>query len=1147
MKSIFTKLSVLLACGVFAMVGCTDFSEDIKGVDGKVDVTNSEVAQLKDAVEDLDKKLSEQYATKEEVEELASTISDLQDALAAAEKELQDAIDAKADKAVVEEAIKNATDAITGLQTALEQVVTDNAALQDAVAKLTERVTAAETALAEAQEALKTAEGNIETLIADLDFALGEIKRLQSDITDLQTELGNYKAEVDAELEKIRTSISDLNTKLNAEIETLKAAIADAATKDDVQNLQNQIDDINKLLESKVDQQVVKDLEAQIEAIKKQIEAINECECEGECQCDPSVFEAKIAALEQTVAELKAKVESLKGEETTPGEDNDTIYDDSSLKATIAALETKIAALEDAIKSLKDSDTIYDDTLLKDKVADLEEAVQDLKNKQQAGYDDQELRDRIEVLEGIVAGLKDNDTIYDDAEVVAKLEALEQAIKNLSDKDTIYDDTALKAELQKLADAFDAFKNSLPADQDTKYDEEIAKLEAAIKNLVDNDTVYDDAALKAALEELQKAFDNLVDKDTDTVYDDTELRNAVAELNKVLADATAEYKALAAGLQEQITALGDRLTSLEGAVENLAQELRGIVMVPEILVSGTPAVEFKSLAYVPMAADSDEFVDAEGAADYEVIGSNETAAYYHFNPSNFDIKAATYAVVSTKVETRAAAEPVATVGAVVKDGDKVKVTLLRDKGADNMFALAATLNNGVVIYSDYALVLDAQVTAKDLVIVDNNDVALYTTLAETEAATEQITLTSEDEFNFADYVKAIDPLYASFGLEYKYSLVYGDIAVEADGKADLKGGNGVSIVKVEAVYGTDVVRRAYVKVYVNYVEPVLPGIYYDAYATASVEAKRIAFEVKDIYVWAKALKDEPNTIEILKEVLAILDKIAEIQKSDEVQLQKNYLIKLEAMKAYELLNGVPGFVYKYKDFVGEGHARVKVEVLPEVMSVAELKAVLKMIEEQYPEANIADDLAQSVEKFIPESLKSNWLVAGIINKLKDFKLTDLLENETVVNLLEAGQAVAEKLGTSILDYDKINDALETIVKNTVGENKYGEVAAKLAAEAKARAAAEEALKAEFNAANDQLFANFENGTWGQIYDFLKVDLNLDNEIVASILEKLQLTEEVTMFKEVLGQITQKAEDLVKYTYETEDVVYDVTVERTVVE
>lgn len=1145
MKSIFTKLSVLLACGVFAMVGCTDFSEDIKGVDGKVDVTNSEVAQLKDAVEDLDKKLSEQYATKEEVEELASTISDLQDALAAAEKELQDAIDAKADKAVVEEAIKNATDAIAGLQTALDQVVTDNAALQDAVAKLTERVTAAETALAEAQEALKTAEGNIETLIADLDFALGEIKRLQSDITELQTELGNYKAEVDAELEKIRTSISDLNTKLNAEIDALKAAIADAATKDDVQNLQNQIDDINKLLESKVDQQVVKDIEAQIEAIKKQIEAINECECEGECQCDPSVFEAKIAALEQTVAELKAKVESLDGEETTPGTDNDTIYDDAALKATIAALEAKIAALEEAIKSLKDSDTIYDDTLLKDKVADLEEAVQDLKDKQQAGYDDQELRDRIEVLEGIVAGLKDNDTIYDDAEVIAKLEALEQAIKNLAGQDNSYDDTALKAELQKLADAFDAFKNSLPEDQDTKYDEEIAKLEQAIKNLVDNDTVYDDATLKAALEELQKAFENLVDKDT--IYDDAELKKTVAELNKALAEATAEYKALAAGLQEQITALGDRLTSLEGAVENLAQELRGIVMVPEILVSGTPAVEFKSLAYVPMAADSDVFVDAEEAAEYEIIGSNETAAYYHFNPSNFDIKAAKYSVVSTKVETRAAAEPVATVGAVVKDGDKVKVTLLRDKGADNMFALAATLNNGVVIYSDYALVLDDQVTAKDLVIVDNNDVALYTTLAETEAATEQISLTSEDQFSFADYVKAIDPFYASFGLEYKYSLVYGDIAVEADGKADLKGGNGVSIVKVEAVYGTDVVRRAYVKIYVNYVEPVIPGIYYDAYATASVEAKRIAFEVKDIYVWAKALKDEPNTIEILKEVVCILKKIGEIQMSDDLQVQKNHLIKAEVMKAYELLNGVPGFVYKYKEFSGEGHARVKVEVLPEVMSVAELKAVLNMIEEQYPQANIVDDLAQAVEKFIPESLKTNFLVSGILNALKGFNLADILENELVVNLLEAGQAVAEKLGTSILDYDKINAFLENVIKNTVGENKYGEVAAKLAAEAKARAAAEEAMKANFNAANDQLFANFQNGTWGQIYDFLNVDLNLDNEIVASILEKLQLTEEVTMFKEVLGQITQKAEDLVKYTYETEDVVYDVTVERSVVE
>lgn len=608
-----------------------------------------------------------------------------------------------------------------------------------------------------------------------------------------------------------------------------------------------------------------------------------------------------------------------------------------------------------------------------------------------------------------------------------------------------------------------------------------------------------------------------------------------AELDAIKED-IAEFADDYNALNQKISNLENALAELSDKLDQLAKELRDIVMVPQILSNGTPAVEFISFAYVPMAIDNDEVPAVEGN-NVVIIGSSETAAYYHFNPSNFDINSATYSIVSTDVETRSASEPVATVTEVVNAGDKVRVGLLRGKGTDNMFALAVTLESGAVITSEYAYILDAQSTSADLVIVDNENNPLYATLAETEAGNDNLSLTSNDEYNFADYVKPIDPYFASFGIEYKYSVVYGDITVAEDGVADLSKGNGVSIIKVEAVNGNDVIRRAYIRVFVNYVEPEIPGVYYYGHSVASVEAHRIAFEVKDIFAWVKALKDEPNTIEILKEVAGICKTIAEIQASDKTQVEKLYLIKEEALKAYELLNGVPGFVKKFRTFEAEGEATVKAQILPRISTVAEIKAVIEMIEEAYPQINIADDLAAAIENFIPESLKNNFIVSGILNSLKDFTLSDILENEIVVNLLNAGTELAEKLGFSFIDYEKLNAYIEDLIRKVVGDQNFGEAAAKLMAQASARAAAEEALLAQIDAANAELLANLDNGVWGKIIDILEVDLNLDNEIVVAILDRLNLTETVEALANVMSLISQEAENLVQYRYENDQIVY----------
>ena len=692
-----------------------------------------------------------------------------------------------------------------------------------------------------------------------------------------------------------------------------------------------------------------------------------------------------------------------------------------------------------------------------------------------------------------------------------RLEEIEEKLNNL-------DSYATDTEVGELINGAKNELNGVINDAKAALAGDIKDAKAAVEEAF----AKADAALSKRIDNLQTTIDNL-----DLLTEE--------DVNEAIAAAIKDY----AGLNAIIDQLKNDLAALTGRVDALAAELRGIVMVPQIIKDGNPAIEFKSFVYVPMADDNDDYVSADGSEESVVVGDPTTVAYFHFNPSNFDIDAATYSVISTNVQLRSVSEPIATVGKVVKVGDLVKAELLRGKGTGNMFAFAATLANGAVITSDYALVLDARTNADALVIVDNNDAPLYTTLAAALENDAVMDLSSTDKFNFADYVKAVDPAYAAYGVEYKYSLVYTNdaekVTVAEDGTAKFKWADGVQIVKVEAVLGNDVVRRAYIKVDVNFTEPELAGIYYTADVLASVQAERLAFEVKDIYVWAKALKDEPNTIEILKEVKDILVKIGEIAKSEESELQKNYLITEEAKKAYVLLNGVPGFVKKYTTFNGTGYSKVRVEYIPQITTIAELKAVIEMLEEQYA-ADIMGNFTESIVNFLPESLQNNFVFAWIIDALRGFQISDILENDTIVNLLEAVQ--------SYIDFERINTYLNGILENYLGQNKYGEEAAKLAVEAQARAEAEQEIKAAFETANENLMANFQNGIWGKLYNFINVDLNVEeNEIVAKILEHFQLTETVAAFEEMVESFIDYGESLVKYSYDSDAIEYNVTIDR----
>ena len=121
MKSIFTKLSTLLFAGAVALVGCSDFSADLREVNDKLDNLSNEAARkteveaLKTNVENLLAQLENQYATKKEVAEVSATVTALSTAIETAKAELVAALDGKADKAAVETSIGQLSGALEEL------------------------------------------------------------------------------------------------------------------------------------------------------------------------------------------------------------------------------------------------------------------------------------------------------------------------------------------------------------------------------------------------------------------------------------------------------------------------------------------------------------------------------------------------------------------------------------------------------------------------------------------------------------------------------------------------------------------------------------------------------------------------------------------------------------------------------------------------------------------------------------------------------------------------------------------------------------------------------------------------------------------------------------------------------------------------
>ena len=457
-----------------------------------------------------------------------------------------------------------------------------------------------------------------------------EVDALAAELEALIAEIGKQYA-TKGEVAQVVSAISTVKTYVEASIAKLDATVANKADKAEVQAA---IAEVSQALEAAKND--FNDALAVVDEILGELAEEDD-------------------AIKASIAEVVASVEALQGEVETLSSNLE------ALEGTVEDLAGTVEELEAALQAQIDQ-TVTDLEALTQDLSDLNAAFAEYQDEVDAKLEG--INDSLEALEDALTDeiekvKEDMDGKADKAETVAQLTALQTAINGVNDG---------------LADLA-ALVATEVADREAADEALQTAVNAAI------------AALNKSLTAEIKALKDMVNswEDHDTIYDDTAIKNA-------LTNATAEYKALTAGLQSQIDALEDAIASVQGTVDSLKTELRGAILVPDVLFNGTKAVKFHR-------------------QDGKNVLKTFATVSYRFNPSNFDASTATYEIVAESVEVMTRGilteDPaIEIVGKPVQENDKVTFELERGEGSGNMFALKVTLADGTVIYSDYAAIVD---------------------------------------------------------------------------------------------------------------------------------------------------------------------------------------------------------------------------------------------------------------------------------------------------------------------------------------------------------------------------------------------------------------------------------------------------------
>ena len=449
-------------------------------------------------------------------------------------------------------------------------------------------------------------------------------------------------------------------------------------------------------------------------------------EAKAECEIVKAALEAKIAEINTALAG-KASKEELQAaiDQATAG-----------LNDLAATLGAKIEGIEAGLNKMAT-------------VAQLNEEVAKLLAT------DQELKLQIAALKAY------SDTTY---ATVEEAEAIREELTNLANENynelykliggnasaieaTIDTVEVIAAALEGYMESNDSRINEI-AKAVAAAGDDIAAIEEAIKGYVENH----DADINRVSEQIALAFEDIDalaelvktnTKNLEAYYKaltasvedlGTELR---AEIAKVKTELEGKITDAVNDLNDDIAALDDDLSTLKTLVKNL---LRSITFAPKTIIGGVEAIKFANFEYKPMDKVDDKFNAAPKG--YNTSVSEAAYAYYHFNPSSFDLANATYTYKDRAVEVKSGSNLVTIeAGPKAMDDKTVEFKLRRDNTTkatkDNMIALEATITaDGNVVRSPYVQVVDSYDYQADLYVADAKTLRHYYLTAK-EAADSQ--------------------------------------------------------------------------------------------------------------------------------------------------------------------------------------------------------------------------------------------------------------------------------------------------------------------------------------------------------------------------------------------------------------------------
>lgn len=512
MKYFSKLLSMLLVGAMLFTVGCTDYDEDIKNLEQKVDdivetLYNDEINPLKADLAD----------TKANLEQLKQ---DLEDALAALETKHDE--DIAEIKALLESKIAEANQKILNLEGALADEV---AAREAAITTLTNQLNEAKTELQGKIDAEASARANgDQALAADL---AQEIKDRQDAISALETKL---QGEIDALESSMNGNIQDLREEMNEAIEETNKAIEEA-----VATLKSEL---NTKIDGEIAarQQAIATLESQIADAQSDLQGKIDAEAAARAKGDQDLAEA----LAKEIQDRKAAISAL---ETKHAEEVKKL--EEAYKAADAELQEKINATNLALAA-EAAKREADDKALQAAIDAEAEA-------RKAG--DAELAAKYEAL---AKALED--------EIAAREAAIEAlkgelaALKNING--------AQHAEYEKQIAALQAGLERAEAQANAKFEaleSSIAALKAELEAQI--------AANKAAIAGNASAINNLNGQVADLNNVVKNLQDTASQTMSMLMNHIGEFYSFQASVNGQLAALQAKDAQLEAAIEKINEQI----------------------------------------------------------------------------------------------------------------------------------------------------------------------------------------------------------------------------------------------------------------------------------------------------------------------------------------------------------------------------------------------------------------------------------------------------------------------------------------------------------------------------------------------------------------------------------------------